>query len=1161
MVSFRLFLLGSPRLERDGQPLQFDTRKIMALVAYVAMAARESGGRPISRDSLLALLWPELEPSRARAVLRRNLSLLRKALGDEWLVVDRQAVGLDPGADFWFDVDEFLRRVDSWQAHGHTGDESCPECLSALAEAAGLYRGDFMEGLSLRDSVEFDDWQFFQAEELRRELVAALERLVGGYSAQGEYETALTYARRRLVLDPLHEPAHQQLMQLYALAGQRSAALRQYEECARVLDEEMGLEPAAETTALYEQIRAGAYPAGEPAAVPTVAPGTALPVRAAPLRHNLPAQTTPFVGRQDDLAAIAARLQEPASRLLTLLGPGGIGKTRLALRLAEEMLEAGGPQHGVFFVPLAPLQSAEGIVPAVAEALGFAFSEEAQNRGRSTPRQQLLDYLRRKQLLLILDNYEHLLAKPAGPGDNDSAGTSDNASTGDSVEFLTELLSEAPEVKVLVTSRVSLNVQGEHLYPLAGLRVPDAALPLPADAGQLRGSYSAVELFVRGARRVRPDFELQLDELTHVARICRLVQGMPLGILLAAAWVEMLAPAEIAAEIQHSLDFLETNLRDVPERQRSIRAVFDHSWRLLEPRERELFQALSVFKGSFTREAAREVAGASLRDLMSMVNKSLLLASQPGRYELHELLRQYGAERLDRAPDQGRAVRHRHCTYYSAALERWAGEIKGARQRETMTEMDLEIENGRAAWYWAVSEHNADRLAQATDGMWLYHTWRLRHREGRAAFQAAAESLRSSESLEAQRLRAKCLILWSSFQLDLAQMGAAIRAAEEAGALLHSLEQAGQDVRHEMALATFHQARIARYTEPDPLQAKGQYVQSAALYEEVGDRWGLARALAYLGSMAEQIGHFQEAQELCQRSLAIRRELGDQRGMADAMLNLGIIAWVQGHFDEADVLLRDSLEIFRALDDWIYVARTIKSLAEVLVRRGLFDDGLALFQSSGDIYEDMGSAFGNWGLLPFLAEARVHCGLYAQALAEAQQSIRLNGKLNHRWGEGFSCLIGGLAALAGGLPGEAQTLFEECLAAFDEVRQRENRGWALGPYGLAARQAGDPAAARRYVAEALQIGVELGAVMPLLYSLPVAALLRLDEGEAEQGVELYACVARHGFVANSTWFRDLIGQPIAAAAASLPAGVAELARERGRSRDLEATAARLLAAW
>ena len=201
---------------------------------------------------------------------------------------------------------------------------------------------------------------------------------------------------------------------------------------------------------------------------------------------------------------------------------------------------------------------------------------------------------------------------------------------------------------------------------------------------------------------MRPDFELRSQDLAHMAHICRLVQGMPLGILLAAAWVEMLTPEEIAAEIQRSLDFLETDLRDVPLRQRSIRAVFDHSWRLLDEREREVFQGLSVFRGGFTREAAPEVVGASLRDLMSLINKSLLHPSSPGRYELHELLRQYGAERLEPGDEHGAAVRDRHCAYYSSALERWAAELKGARQREALDEMDLEIENGRAAWYWAV---------------------------------------------------------------------------------------------------------------------------------------------------------------------------------------------------------------------------------------------------------------------------------------------------------------------------------------------------------------------------------------------------------------------------------------------------------------------------
>jgi predicted ATPase/DNA-binding SARP family transcriptional activator len=1145
MAKLELFLLGPPRLVRDGVLLQFDTRKIMALVAYLAVSGPESEGAHFSRESLLALLWPDLEPTRARAVLRRNLSLLRSALEGEWLVVDRQMIGTDPSADFSLDVDLFARLVRAWDTHEHPPEKVCPECLEAQARAVALYKGDFLEGFSLRDSLAYDEWQFFQSEGLRQQLALALERLVIGHSARGNHKAALDYARRWPALDPLHEPAHQQLMRLYAQTGQRSAALRQYREAVRILDEELGLAPSEETTALYEQIRTA--PAVDAAGALGLAEGVELPVRTAPPHHNLPAQTTPFIGREKELAEMSARLQDPACRLLTLLGPGGIGKTRLAIQLAEDLLEAEPTpfEHGVFFVPLASLLATEGVVPAVAEALGFSFRATEEDSERATPRRQLFDYLQRKQLLLVMDNYEHLLVD--GIPRNGESGS-------DGTGFVTDLLSAAPGVNIVVTSRAGLKVQGEHLYPLKGLPVPDPVLPIPTDDWQALRGYSAVELFIQGAQQVRPDLELRPEDAAHIAHICRLVQGMPLGILLAAAWVEMLTPEEIAAEIQQGLGFLETNLRDVPLRQRSIRAVFDHSWRLLDEQEREVFQGLSVFRGGFTREAALEVAGASLRDLMSLSNKSLLHPSLPGRYQLHELLRQYGAERLSLATDHGDAVRDRHCAHYSSALERWAADLKGARQREALAEMDLEVENGRAAWYWAVERRQVARLAQGVEGIWLYHEWRLRHREGEAAFEAAVSALEAVEPPDAQRLRAKCLVLWSNFHLD---QGMRQRTSEKAArgmALLRDLEEEGQDVRGEMALALFHEARFKWYFHPDPLEAERNYRQSAVLYEAVGDRWGLARALAYLGWMAEHLGRFGEAQELCEQSLAIRQELGDQRGMADAMLNLGIIAWVQGHLDEAQRLLRESVGIFRTLDDWVRMAQNVKSLGEVMVRRGQFEDGLAMMKSSVDIYDDLGYGYGVLEFAPFLAEARVHLGRYEEAL----QGASLAGRLKHRWSVGFSHFVEGLATLAEGAHDEALALFQGAIAAFDEVRQRENRGWALGPLGLAARGAGDTALARQCVVEALEIGVELGVFMPAMYGLPVAALLLAEQGALERAVEVYACVSRYGFVANSRWFEEVVGQQIRTVAASLPTEVVESARERGRAQDWYAMAAGLL---
>ena len=250
MSSLKLYLLGPPRLERDGVPLEFDTRKITALIAYLALT-----GESHSRETLITLLWPELEPSRARAGLRRNLSVLKKALDGEWLVVERETIGTDLNAAFWSDVDQFQKLLGAWQTHGHPQADICPECLTALAEAVELYRGDFLEGFSLRDSPNFDDWQFFQTESLRQELASALERLVRGHTAQGTYQAAIPYTRRWLALDPLHEPAHRYLMSLYAWSDQRAAALRQYGECERVLEEELGVPPEGETTQLYKAIK------------------------------------------------------------------------------------------------------------------------------------------------------------------------------------------------------------------------------------------------------------------------------------------------------------------------------------------------------------------------------------------------------------------------------------------------------------------------------------------------------------------------------------------------------------------------------------------------------------------------------------------------------------------------------------------------------------------------------------------------------------------------------------------------------------------------------------------------------------------------------------------------------------------------------------------
>jgi hypothetical protein len=396
------------------------------------------------------------------------------------------------------------------------------------------------------DSAPFEEWLVVQREALHRQALDAFHDLAAYHEAQGAYEQAIVYGQRQLAMESWRESAHRQLMRTLALKGDRAVALAQYDTCCRALVQELGTEPEPETTALYERIRAGEELQAEEALPP----------------HNLPVQLSPFVGREAELAEIQARLRDPACRLLTLVGPGGSGKTRLALQAAAGQLDSYA--QGVFFVSLAPLSSVEGIVPTIAQAIGFSLY------GEGDPQQQLLNYLQQKNVLLILDDYTHLL---------------------EGASIATEILKTAPAVQVLVTSRAGLHVQGEFRFAVEGMAYPEG------DWGKDAANYGAVKLFLQSTQTMRPGFALAGEHLADVVRICRLVEGIPLGILLAAAWIEILTPGEIAAEIEQSLDFLESNLRDAPERQRSMRVVFDYSWKLLSERERAVMQALSVFRG------------------------------------------------------------------------------------------------------------------------------------------------------------------------------------------------------------------------------------------------------------------------------------------------------------------------------------------------------------------------------------------------------------------------------------------------------------------------------------------------------------------------------------------------------------------------------------
>jgi predicted ATPase/DNA-binding SARP family transcriptional activator len=1101
MSDLKLFLLGSPRLERDGVPLDFDTRrKNVALVAYLAVTDQRH-----SRETLVTLLWPELEPNRARAGLRRNLSVLNKILEREWLIVDRELVGTDPDADLWLDVDQFHRLLSAWRDHNHLETDVCADCLTALAEAVGLYRDDFLAGFSLSDSASFDEWQFFQAESLRRELASALERLVRGHSAQGEYEPAIRYAQSWLALDPLHEPVQRWLMYLYARTGQRTAALRQYQKCVRILEEELGLFPSKETTSLYKQIRTGQIGAEE-SPIPVAAP-----------RHNLPVQSTRFIGRQGLIADIRERLQNPDCRLLTLVGSGGSGKTRLALEAAAVLLNEF--LHGVFFVPLAPLQSVKAISPTVAWAIGFSFYEAVGDDREDEFQRQLLDYLRQREMLLILDNFEHLL---------------------DGVALVADILNAAPGVKVLVTSRARLNLQSEHLFSVAGMDLPD----------------SAAELFVTSARRVRPGFGLTTDNLADVIRVCHLVEGMPLGILLAAAWVQILSPATIAAQISRSIDFLEANLRDLPERHRSMRAVFDHSWTLLTLRERAVMQALSIFRGTFTWKAAQQIADVSLQELRALVDKSLLHCTPTDRFEVHELLRQYAEERLDREPAASQAMHDRHCAYYTSALQQWELDLKGFRQQQALAEMDVEIENARVAWNWAVAQGQVERLDQTLDALGLFYTRRSRYEEGATLCHAAAESLQTVTRDDTPRVRAKALAWQGAFERELGRIEIASHLLQHSLDLVEGLGLSGQDTRAERAAALLRLGEIAY--DSDRREAWGLFEQSLALYQGLGDRWRTAHVLRALGSAALNLGDYGRAKQSYEESLAIRRALGDQWGIANSLQGLSRVALSLGEIEQGERIAREGIALSEEIGDQAGIVKGLGNLSLLLQWSGQFPEAQALLERSAAICNDLGFRVGLVYAQAFLSAMAGHAGEYEPARALAYKCLALARETGHSWALGWSLMLLGGIALVENAYDMAWTLCQESLSVYREARQQDTTGFPLVLSAVAAFRSGQISRAQQVLCEALQLAVITGAFEPSVTTVAAAALFLAEQGQPERAAELYATASRYPLVSKSCWYRDLFGQPIAAVAAALPPDTVAAAQERGRARDLGATVAELL---
>lgn len=1065
MPSLKLTLLGSPHAAHaDGSAVAFRLRKELAVLAYLAV----EGADAQPRARLLGLLWPEASEASARNNLRVVLANLRHALGSAAPSADRQVVqlDLDSGA---LDVATFQELLSSTHAHHHQLTESCAECAARLEQALELYRGEFLAGFTLADAAAFEEWALTWREALHQQVLDALTMLANYCEQVADYAALCRHARRQLELEPWHEPAQRQLMRGLALAGDRDAALSQYDSCRQVLADELGVEPDVETRALYEQIRAGHF-----------TPATR---DAAAARHNLPTPLTPFVGREAELATIAALQQRPDTRLLTLVGAGGMGKTRLALELARASLDAYA--DGVFFVSLASLATASELPATIARALDLSLHG-------GDPATALLHFLRTKHLLLILDNFEHLL---------------------EGAEWVVALLQEAPRLQIVATSRAQLNLRGEQLYVVQGLEYGSAA-PLTAVPAS-----AAVRLFAQAARRAQPSFQVTEPNLPEVLRICRLVHGMPLGLELAAAWTEMLSLREIAQEVERSADFLAADWTDMPERQRSMRAVFDWSWQLLTDAERRVFRQLSVFRGGFTRAAAERVAGASLRVLTNLVHKSLLSGSETkdavSRYQIHELLREFAAEQLDAAPEERAAVAAGHSSYFLQFVAERERRLARNEPREAAEELQSEIDNVRQAWAWAAAHARTGELERSAYGLWLFYSLTGLLSEGEQAFSLAATGIRATvpqaipdqpaEGRNSRCALSKLLALRASSLFAQSRYDEVLRPAQEAvelGQVSNGME--GETLGRLVWGQTLN--RKSRYRDARPhleqaVHLARRYQDDAQPAESLYECENLA--LIYLGASSLMLGDYAAARdsmtqalELCQRlnklrgqmvclynfadiardvvdyalaqqsykeGLQIARALHNPWGEGTAELELGDIAHRQGHYSLARELLKHALEHFQEIGDNF-------KCALALMRLGLLDSFLGDYSHAReqlDHYLQFIRVVDSPELevdgLCALAVFALQTGDSEQALTYAEEGARIAQQIGSPFSVADALLLVGHAQSALHRQVEAATAYQQALELNDQLGRTPIAAEAQAGLAQVALARDDTAQARAHV--------------------------------------------------------------------------------------------------
>jgi predicted ATPase/DNA-binding SARP family transcriptional activator len=900
--ALELTLFGAPEVRRQSRLVTgFRSSKAQALLYFLAVT-----GRPQARSTLGGLLWGDQPEAAARASLSKCLSNLHELLG-EAVLIERQTVAFNRAHPYQLDTERFA---------AHAGTLPTPATIQSLQAALAVYRGDFLEGFYVRDAPDFEQWVLSQRAHYRESVVNGLHTLATYAEQQNDLPQAVVHTRRLLALEPWREEAHRHLMVVLAHSGQRAAALAQFETCRRILNDELAVAPDAETLAVAEAIRAGDFDRvtgwqGDKGNGTQDRPVTLSPPQR--VTYPLPIPPTPLIGRERELAELGELLGAPHCRLVTITGPGGIGKTRLALAVAAD--QSGNFAQGALFVPLAGVSTAQFLPQAILATLNLPAP------GDLSPQEQLRFLLYKQECLLVLDNYEHLLPE---------------------IDLLVEILSYAPHVTLLVTSRERLALQAEHLRELAGLGYPPSQ-PARSGAPTLPwSSYAALRLFLQRARQTQPRFTPNEEEMAAIVRICQLSEGMPLALELAAAAVRQQSCAVLAAALEEGAATLAVALRDLPQRHRSIRAVFEHSWRLLSAAEQETFCAISVFRGGFLAEAAQEVAHATPLLLTALIDKSLLRRSETGRYDMHELVRQFAHEQLV-ASGAFPTVHAAYTQFFLKFSAEAESGMSGPKPSAWMARVEREIDNLRVVLHWLIAHRPDEGLEMTLNLFWLWQSTKyiqegcdwfasaLAHAESaspalraQAYNEAGFLAICMNRIAEAEDLLDHSFALYQTLDTSDPQVAGGLASTLNRQSLAplfqgdyaETLRLTDQALVLARQSGSQRQAGAALFFGAEALYHQGFFVQAQRRYEEdprlkkaTGDLRSSGRTLMRLGHVACALGDLSEAITFFHRALQTAVDCGDQAGVSFVLIGLARTAAAQGDYRRATALLAAKEEI------------------------------------------------------------------------------------------------------------------------------------------------------------------------------------------------------------------------------------------------------------